>query len=233
MQPTVFSQLSLEFIPKMGINIPNMGRTKPKKAKQVRAGASPKLTQGTSLSDALFTATQQRVLRLLFGQPERSFFASELIAMIRSGSGAIQRELVRLVESGLVTSREIGRQKHYQANRSAPIFEELCGIVRKTFGVADPLRQALQSLQVRIDSASIYGSVAKGTDKAGSDIDLLVVSDKLMLEDLFRVLDPAEQLLGRKVNPTLIKGREFVAQPKSDFLRKVMSGPRIPLIGEL
>jgi predicted nucleotidyltransferase len=189
--------------------------------------------RSVSLSDALFTATQQRVLRLLFGQPERSFFASEMIAMIRSGSGAVQRELARLVDSGLVTCREIGRQKHYQANASAPIFTELRSIVLKTFGLADPLRQALQPLHDRIESASIYGSVAKGADKAGSDIDLLVVGDRLMLEDLFRVLDPAERTLGRKINPTLIKGRDLAKQPRSDFLRRVISGPRIPLLGEL
>ncbi|MBX9811154.1 MAG: hypothetical protein K2Y16_06015 [Burkholderiales bacterium] len=86
------------------------------------------------MAGALFTATQQRVLGLLFGQPERSFFATELIALARAGSGAVQRELQRLAESGFVTVTRIGNQKHYQANRAAPIFEELRGMVLKTLG---------------------------------------------------------------------------------------------------
>jgi len=79
----------------------------------------------------LFTTTQQRVLALLFGQPERSFYASELIARTRSGSGAVQRELKRLVSYGLVTVRPIGNQKHYQANPNSPVFNELRGLVKK------------------------------------------------------------------------------------------------------
>lgn len=90
----------------------------------------------TSLADALFSATQQRVLALLFGQAERSFFTNELIGLVGAGSGAVQRELRRLVESGLVTVTRLGSQKHYQANPAAPIFEELRGIVTKTLGSA-------------------------------------------------------------------------------------------------
>jgi hypothetical protein len=87
-------------------------------------------TGRTSLADALFTATQQRILGLLFGQPERSFYANELIALTGSGSGAVQRELARLAASGLVVARLIGRQKHYQANPDSPIFADLRRAVR-------------------------------------------------------------------------------------------------------
>lgn len=95
--------------------------------------------QHNSLSAALFSNTQQRVLGLLFGQPQRSFFATELIGLSGGGSGAVQRELKRLDESGLVTVRRVGNQKHYQANPQSPIFAELCGIVHKTLGLAEPL----------------------------------------------------------------------------------------------
>ena len=103
-------------------------------------------TRSTSLADALFTTTQQRILRLLFGNTEPTYFQQELIAQTGSGSGAEERELARLVESGLVTMSRIGSQKHYQANRNAPIFGELRGIVMKTVGLIDPLRSALRPL---------------------------------------------------------------------------------------
>jgi DNA-binding transcriptional ArsR family regulator len=109
----------------------------------------------TSLADALFTTTQQRVLALLFGQPSRSFFASELIELTGSGSGAVQRELKRLASSGLVKVSRIGKQKHYQANPESPVFEELRGLVIKTVAMVEPIRQALEtlSLESRFDLA--------------------------------------------------------------------------------
>ena len=95
-----------------------------------------------TLADALFTRTQQRVLGLLFGHPTRSYYATELIALAGAGSGAVQRELVRLVGSGLITVRPIGNQKHYQANASSPLFHELCGIAQKTMAVTEAQREA-------------------------------------------------------------------------------------------
>ena len=98
--------------------------------------------RNADLADALFTSTQQRVLALLFGQPDRSYYATQLIGLAGAGSGAVQRELARLVASGLVTVRPIGNQKHYQANAASPLFHELCGIARKTLSLAEPLREA-------------------------------------------------------------------------------------------
>lgn len=126
-------------------------------------------------SDALFTKTQQRVLAVLFGQSQRSFYANEIIGLAQSGSGAVQRELACLEASGLVTVHRVGNQKHYQANYDAPIFDELRGIVMKTFGVADVLRAALQPLWPLVELAFVYGSLAKGTEHAGSDVDLMVI----------------------------------------------------------
>ena len=100
--------------------------------------AAPGASRSTSLADALFSGTQQRVLAWLFGQPERSFYATELIGLAGAGSGAVQRELARLAQSGLVTARSVGNQKHYQANPAAPIYAELCAIVQKTVGLAEP-----------------------------------------------------------------------------------------------
>jgi len=189
----------------------------------------------TGLADALFTTTQQRVLALLFGEPERDFIQQELIDRTGSGSGAVQRELARLVDSGLAAVSHIGRQKHYRANRSAPIFEELRSIVTKTVGLADPLRTALRPLAKRIELALVYGSVASGSDRAQSDIDLLVVSDGLTLEQLFRRLGPVEKKLGRKIHPTLYTRGEFARRRSGGnaFVKKVLGGDYILLMGSI
>jgi predicted nucleotidyltransferase len=189
----------------------------------------------TGLANALFTTTQQRVLGLLFGQPDRSFIQQELIEQAEGGSGAIRRELARLAESGLVTSKMVGRQKHFQANREAPIFHELRGIVLKTVALADPLRAALRRLAKRIDLALIYGSVARGEDRAQSDIDLLVVADDLPLEEFFARLAPVEKKLGRTINPTLYTRADFDRRRRTGnpFLKKVLAGDHLILFGAM
>src|SRR4051794_12518260 len=105
--------------------------------------SKPRASRGHSVADALFSTTQQRVLALLFGQPNRSFYATELITQTGAGSGAVQRELARLEQSGLVTVKRLGSQKHYQANPRSPLYDELCAIVQKTVGLAEPVRAAL------------------------------------------------------------------------------------------
>jgi predicted nucleotidyltransferase len=221
----------------MGITIPIMGM-KPKRAKRTRSRRGTQLQSitpsGTNLADALFTATQQRVLALLFGQPDRSFFATELISLARAGSGGVQRELKRLADSGILVVSRVGNQKHYQANRASPVFDEVCNLVRKTVGLRDPLRNALLSIADRITHAVVYGSVAKRTDTAASDIDLLVVSDELTLEELYALLAPVEESLARKVNPTLYTSRELERRRSSRnaFLKRVLTGDHIVLIGD-
>ena len=184
-----------------------------------------------SMAGALFTATQQRVLGLLFGQPERSFFATEVISLAGAGSGAVQRELQRLDESGLVTVTRVGNQKHYQANKAAPVFEELRGLARKMFGPAEPLRSALAPLADHLHAAWLYGSIAKGSDRARSDIDVLIVADDLTLEKVYAALAPAEKKLGRTVSPTLYTVKEFERRRAAGnpFLTKVLAGELIPL----
>jgi predicted nucleotidyltransferase len=189
----------------------------------------------SSMVDALFSSTQQRVLGLLFGQPERSFFATEIIARVGAGSGAVQRELKKLADSGLVQLSQQGNQKHYQANPAAPIYPELCALIRKTVGLADPIRLALEPKRKAIELALIYGSVAKQQETASSDIDLLVVSDTLTLEGTYRLLARAEQQLGRKINPTLFTTAEFNKRRSAGtaFLQGVMAGETIVLFGTL
>lgn len=187
------------------------------------------------LTDALFTMTRQRVLSLLFGEPERDFIQQELIDRTGSGSGAVQRELARLVDSGLVAVSHAGRQKHYRANRAAPIFEELRSILTKTVGLADPLRAALRPLARRVELALVYGSVASGSDRAQSDIDLLIVADQLTLEQLFRRLKTVEKKLGRTIHPTLYTREEFARRRSGGnaFVQKVLGGNYILLMGNI
>ena len=201
-------------------NMPNMGSAVKRK---------------TSLADALFTTTQQRVLALLFGDPDRSFIQQDLIERSGGGSGAVRRELARLVESGLVSSSLVGKQKHFQANRAAPIFHELHGIIMKTVALTDPLRRVLRPLAKRIDLALVYGSVARGEDHARSDIDLLVVADDLLLEELFARLASVERRLGRTISPTLYTRADFERRRRNgnSFLKKVLTGEHLMLFGSL
>ena len=186
-----------------------------------------------SISDALFTKTQQQLLRLLFGQPGKSFYSKEIVDRAEIGTGTVLRELEKLSKSGLVTVKKIGNQKHYQANPSSPVFEELKGIVRKTFGLAGPLRLALKQFKEKIKVAFIYGSVAKGSDTAGSDIDLMVISDQLTYPDLLVSFSELESQLGRQLNPTIYTVEEFRSKmtAESNFVVKVIEQPKIFLIG--
>jgi predicted nucleotidyltransferase len=203
------------------------------KASAHAKGPAPVPTR--TIADALFSRTQQRVFSLVFGQPERAFGLSELIALAGSGTGAVQREVQKLLDSKLIVATTAGRHRRYQANHAAPIFQELRSIVEKTAGVPGQLHAALAPLAERIRLALLYGSVAKQTDTAMSDIDVLIVSDDLTLEEVFTVLQDAERDLGRRVSPTLYTSDEFHRRRHSGhpFLTRVLDGPHIVLAGEL
>ncbi len=191
------------------------------------------ITMAVSLADALFTSTQQRVLGALFGQPDRSFYVTQLMELAKSGRGAVQRELGRLLKGGLVSVRMVGTQKHYQANPESPLFDELCNIMQKTVGLAVPIREALESLSEAPILAFIYGSVAKRKDTSGSDIDLIVVSENTELEQIYAALMPVERVLGRPISLTLYTKREYQQrlEEHNPFIERVLGGPTITLIG--
>lgn len=207
--------------PKKGMINPNMGM-KP---------LSPPSASG--LADALFPKTRQRVLAVLFGAPDRSFYANEVIALAQSGTGAVQRELAGLSEAGLLSIRRQGNQKHYQANAQAPVFAELRGLVLKTMGLADVLRAALVPLMQQIEVAFVYGSTAKQLDTAQSDIDVMIVSPTLGYADVYGALESASTTLGKKVNPTLYSRDEITRRIKQDkaFITRVLTQPKIWLMG--
>lgn len=190
-------------------------------------------TNSITLADALFSKVQQRVLSVLFISPDRSFYTNEIVRLVNTGVGAVQRELVKLEASGLVRVHKIGNQKHYQSNRDAPIFEELRSIFIKTAGLADVLRSALGPIANRITLAFIYGSIAKGSDNAGSDIDLMLVGEGLAYADVYTALASCEAQLGRPVNPAIYSMAELQRKlaDENAFITKVLAQPKIFLIG--
>jgi len=202
----------------MGTIVPNMGT---------------KNDETYSLGDVLFSKTQRQILSLLFGRPDKSFYAKEIVRLAGVGTGTVQRELEKFSAVGLLTVEQIGNQKHYRANDQAPIFEELRGIVQKTFGLADVLREALAGYADKIKLAFIYGSVAKEADHASSDIDVLVISNELSYSEVLDLFDFAEIRLGRKVNPTIYKIEEFQNKLMSDnnFIKRIIDQSKIFVIG--
>lgn len=197
--------------------------------------ASIKSEQGQPLSmvDALFSKTQQNVLALLFGQSEQSFYTNEIIKTTGGGSGAVQRELSRLVRSGLVTVKRIGSQNHYQANSVGPLYEELRSIFHKTLALVEPLKTSLQPILKQIQLAFVYGSVAKKKDTASSDIDLMIVSDSLSYADVFPTLEGVSYDLQRTIQPTIYTLDELTNRIRSDnsFVKRVLDQPKVWVIG--
>lgn len=185
------------------------------------------------MAEALFTRVQQRVLGILFGQPERSFLSKEVITLASIGTGAVHRELQRLVRSGLVTVRSEGWEKHYQANPDSPIFAELKALVVKTVGLVEPIREALAPIATGIRFAFVYGSQARGVGAAGSDVDLMIVSDVLTYSEVFAVLEKPQAVLTRSIQPTVLTWAEWVERlrAKDHFLQIVRSQPRLFILG--
>ncbi len=183
----------------------------------------------TEIGDALFTKTQQRVLGLLYGKPDRSFYTNEIVRWADMGRGTISRELSRLVSAGLLVASREGNQHHYRANPDNPVYRELVGIVRKTFGIADVIRAALAQVDDQVNWAFVYGSIAKGEDSASSDIDLLVVTESLAYTDLMKILADAEQLLDRPINPSIytIEQIKDKVHERNAFLCRVMEQPKL------
>jgi predicted nucleotidyltransferase len=173
------------------------------------------------------------VLAVLFGNVDRSFYANEIIRLAGTGTGAVQRELESLTGAGLVTVTRVGNQKHFQANARAAVYNALHDLVLKTSGVADVLRAALADIALDVRAAFVYGSVAKNEDRSTSDIDLMVISDRLAYAEVFAALEPATRRLGRTVNPTLYTQAEFARRTKAKnaFVSRLLSQPMVWIIG--
>lgn len=191
------------------------------------------MSNTSALMDLLFPATRQRVLAQLLLHPEESFHLRELARLTASHAGTLGRELEKLVEAGLVIRREQGNQVRYQANAQCPLFAELASMFRKTHGMVPALREALAPLAGRIRVALVFGSMARGTQTAGSDIDLLVVGE-VGFAELVQALYPLQQALQREINPVLYTAAEFHrrAQGGEAFVRQFLDQPNVFLTGD-
>ncbi len=186
------------------------------------------------LSDGLFSKVRQHVLGLLYSQANSDFYTNEIIRLTHSGTGAVQRELEKLTFLGLITVKQVGNQKRYQANQGLPFFTELRSIVLKTFGLADVVQDALKSLSPeQLHFAFIYGSIAKQEDTASSDIDLMLIGDDFVYADVFHLLQKAEAQLNRKINPTIYAPSEWIRKykAKNNFVLQIIKQPKIFLVG--
>lgn len=190
---------------------------------------SPKLS---SLADFLFGTYRRDALALLLMHPDDSYHVREIARLTGRPANTLYRELGALAKAGLLRRRAQGNQVHYSANPACPIYEELRGIFRKTAGIADVLREALAPLGAKIEFAFVYGSVATGTERALSDVDVMIVG-RLKFADAVGALATAEESLRREVNPHVYGVREFHAKlaAREPFLTRVVKGPKIFLMG--
>jgi predicted nucleotidyltransferase len=187
-----------------------------------------------SVSSVLFGKTRRAVLGLLYAHPDEAFYHRQVMRRTGAGKGAVQRELKCLSDAAILTRAVRGREVYYQANRQCPVFTELRGLVLKTVGLADVLREYLAPLADRIDTAFVYGSQASGSATAMSDVDLAVVGDVDEMT-LHKAVSRAEQRLSRPVNYTLISRREFQRRrkEKGGFLSRILRGPKVVLVSNV
>lgn len=186
-----------------------------------------------SIASAIFSDSQSKVYRWIFGQPDRQYHLSELRRLTGLGSASLQRELNRLVETGLVCSERKGNMRYFKAYEKSPVYPELVALTRKTLGIVPILQEALAPISPKLHAAWIYGSVARQTDTAQSDIDVMLVGDDLFLGEVLELLIPVEAQLGRKINPNCYTVDEFerrLREPDS-FVSRVLANPVLALVG--
>lgn len=190
-------------------------------------------TNSKSLGDLLFGQTRSRVLALLYGMPDQTFFVRQIAREIGTSVGSVQRELETLSEVGLLNRTTIGRQVFYQANSHHPAFAEIRSLIAKASGIFHQLRSALVPLASQITFALVYGSIARGDEDAESDVDLMVVGN-VTLDDVLAQLTSVENAIGRPINPTVYSLKEFKAKIKdgNHFLTSVLHGKKMLLIGD-
>jgi len=192
-----------------------------------------KIMNDNQLYTGLFGKTRQAVLALLYGHTDKSFYTKQIMDVVKTGRGTVQRELKNLTDNNIIIREIKGRQVYYRANEKCPIFTELKSIVRKTFGVANVLKESLITAKGNIKLAFIFGSVARSTDDRKSDIDIIIVG-KISFGNVVSLLSPAEEKLGREINPVVYSVTEFKDKVKKDhhFVKSVLNSDKIFLTGD-
>lgn len=160
------------------------------------------------VASLLFGSYRREALALLLLHPETSLHVREIARMTGKALGTLLRELNALADAGLLSRRPLGNQVHFQADPSSPIYEDLRNIVKKTAGVADVLREALEPLAEKIELAFVYGSIARGDERGGSDLDVMIVGTATLSQTI-SALAPAEATLRRQISPTCIPSKNL------------------------
>ncbi len=177
---------------------------------------------GSRLVELLFSGYRRQILALLLLRPDEHFYVREIARLTGVVPGSLHRELKQLHEAGLLLREEVGNQVRYYADRECPIFEELASIFRKTSGLADVLREALRPLDEMVELAFVFGSVAQGQERSGSDIDLLVLGPVDFIA-VAGALVETHARLGREVNPVVMRREEYARKYHAGdrFVRRV------------
>lgn len=189
--------------------------------------------KATGLAETLFSDYRRRILALLLLRPDEHFHVREISRLTGVPAGSLHRELKLLADAGLLSRQTMGNQVRYRAERGCPIFNELAGIFRKTSGLADVIRSALQPLSPAITAAFIFGSVAKGEEQATSDVDVCVVGSATFTEVVMALAD-MHQKLGREINPVVMPHEQFIAKlvAGEQFTSRIMNEPKLFLMGD-
>jgi len=183
-----------------------------------------------SLSRLLSSRVKAEVFRLLFAPGAGELHVREIARRARLSEATVRQELKLLKSLGLVVARPSGNRTYYRANTEHPLHPEIRGLVAKTSGLADVLREALAGANVR--AAFVFGSIAEGAEGARSDVDLMVIGS-VSLRELSELLSPAEARLGREINPHVLTPREFASRQykKEHFVTSVLRSPRLFVVG--
>lgn len=186
------------------------------------------------IAEALFTPAQQKLLAVLFVRVDEVLHFNEIRRLTGLGSASLQRELKRLTEAGLVLSQQAGNARQFRPNKDSPVYPELHALVQKTLGLVGVLRAALAALAPAPGVAFVYGSVARGSAHKASDVDLMLIGASAGYGTLLSALAPAEQALGRPINPTQYTPEEFFKryQERQHFLMRVLEQPKIFILGD-
>ncbi len=189
---------------------------------------------GTQLTDnageALFGKVRRKLLSLFLLNSEESYSFRETARLINAGHGAVHRELANLVNAGIIICEKVGNQTRYQADPSCNVFEELQGLLIKTTGIGESIRQSIQGLKKSISIAFIFGSYASSSVQTGSDVDLMVIG-QISFQEIVSSIHNLQRKFGREINPTVYSPESLRGRADSGFIRGVMAGKKIFLIG--
>ena len=157
----------------------------------------------------------------------------QLTSLLKEDSTNVSRELTRLEKAGVLILSARGKHKYYQANTEYPIYHELKSIITKTFGVADVIHASLKPTLSHIRAAFIFGSVATGSERKTSDIDIMIIGD-ISFENVVYLVASAEAKLGREINPVVYSVDEFRkrADEQNHFVKRTLGEEKIFIIGD-